>query len=364
MPSASFYAAPPTSSAALEKRSGACNESPRPKAPRTDEAFDELDFLTPRPALHARMRLRTGEEPRHLPLPESAAALTVPVRTIFACDEFTAHDNLSLVVGRDSLAVTAHGTERCQVAFRDVNRCELGGPKDALLTLDILPSTLSASSIEAMCGLPEEPHARTLCLALCFDSERDTRYEKMELLLRHSMRVSFLSENARRALIKHLAQHMAQPIRVRDPPSAPPPPILDLSSPSQETMHTDRSHDQERSPSPLAGRERHTRSQSLAAAKAPDVPVVRYPVLGPRAVTLLTSDVKRFDDDEFFNDTLIEFGLRYLYEQIRASHPALAEDMHLFNSFFYMKLTESRDRTKTYEHVRKWTNRVDMYVGA
>ena len=78
-------------------------------------------------------------------------------------------------------------------------------------------------------------------------------------------------------------------------------------------------------------------------------------------MTLLQCDLERLKEGEYLNDTMIEFGLRYLLERIKQNNPTLVQQIHVFNTFFYHKLTESRDRSKTYEHLRKWTNKVNIF---
>lgn len=89
-------------------------------------------------------------------------------------------------------------------------------------------------------------------------------------------------------------------------------------------------------------------------------------------VTVTYGDRKRLNDDEFLNDTLIEFGLRLarsrsllllissqltvtsfpLYrkamegvkkkDETRADHEKVAPLTHVFNSFFYKKLSSGK----------------------
>ena len=113
---------------------------------------------------------------------------------------------------------------------------------------------------------------------------------------------------------------------------------------------------------PIRYTRERTRLEEQQRKASQSKPILRYPASGPFAVTLLQSDVERLQEGEYLNDTLIEFGLRFLLERIKQREPNLAQQIHVFNTFFYHKLTESRDRSKTYEHVRKWTNKVNMYV--
>jgi len=55
-------------------------------------------------------------------------------------------------------------------------------------------------------------------------------------------------------------------------------------------------------------------SESLELASSPltrnDHRVLEYPIGEPGAVTVTWGDKKRLNDEEFLNDTLIEFGLK------------------------------------------------------
>ncbi|KAE8255616.1 hypothetical protein A4X06_0g347 [Tilletia controversa] len=99
--------------------------------------------------------------------------------------------------------------------------------------------------------------------------------------------------------------------------------------------------------------------------EADDTQILRWPIRGgPGAISLFPSDFAKLDEGEFLNDTLIEFGLKYILDQKRDEGEAgarLAEAMYLYSSFFYKRLSEGKDHLKLYENVRKWTSRVDIF---
>ena len=86
--------------------------------------------------------------------------------------------------------------------------------------------------------------------------------------------------------------------------------------------------------------------------------VAVYPPSGRGAVNLTNGDVARLRPGEFLNDTLIEFGLRYApssfsaslpqlsfrywHEKLTGTNPELAKQVHVFNSFFYKKLSHKK----------------------
>ncbi|KLO09070.1 hypothetical protein SCHPADRAFT_834456, partial [Schizopora paradoxa] len=66
--------------------------------------------------------------------------------------------------------------------------------------------------------------------------------------------------------------------------------------------------------------------------------ILVYPNTGPGAVNVTNGDVMRLDPEQFLNDTLIELGLKMMMHDLRESNPELAEEVHVFSSFFYKKL--------------------------
>jgi Ulp1 family protease len=80
-----------------------------------------------------------------------------------------------------------------------------------------------------------------------------------------------------------------------------------------------------------------------------------YRPLGTGAVNITRGDLERLQPDKYLNDTLIEFGLKYVstdcqapltkdhhhrlwLNDLRDRDPELADQIHLFSSFFYKKL--------------------------
>ncbi|KAI9612628.1 hypothetical protein H4Q26_007785 [Puccinia striiformis f. sp. tritici PST-130] len=74
-----------------------------------------------------------------------------------------------------------------------------------------------------------------------------------------------------------------------------------------------------------------------------------------QSVAITNGDLKRLAEGEFLNDTLIEFGLLWELSEIRKRDPELVTSIHLFNSFFFQKLSGckskevSQYRTTRYE---------------
>jgi len=74
------------------------------------------------------------------------------------------------------------------------------------------------------------------------------------------------------------------------------------------------------------------------------------------------SDLKRLKPEEYLNDTLIEFGLKLWLNDLRGKDPALADQIHVFSSFFYKKLNNRKNPEDGYKSVRKWTSKIDLFT--
>ncbi|KAI1794794.1 hypothetical protein LXA43DRAFT_939951 [Ganoderma leucocontextum] len=121
-------------------------------------------------------------------------------------------------------------------------------------------------------------------------------------------------------------------------------------------------------PSRTYGIERRTTRQSARNARTspspisdPDELLLVYPPTGTGAVNITRGDVKRLDDGQYLNDTLIEFGLKLWLDDLRKSDPETAEQVHVFNSFFYKKLSGKKEFAEAYPSVRKWSSKVDIF---
>ena len=78
------------------------------------------------------------------------------------------------------------------------------------------------------------------------------------------------------------------------------------------------------------------------------------------SVTLTSSDVARIHPGHLFNDSLIDFGLKTLFfgdASIHSDHnPAISDQVHMFYSFFYTKLTKGNPCNGiSYDEVKRWT---------
>ncbi|PIL22925.1 hypothetical protein GSI_15621 [Ganoderma sinense ZZ0214-1] len=121
-------------------------------------------------------------------------------------------------------------------------------------------------------------------------------------------------------------------------------------------------------PTRTYGTERRTTRQSARIARKspspisdPDELLLVYPPTGTGAVNITRGDLKRLDEGQYLNDTLIEFGLKLWLDELRRSDPEKAEQVHVFNSFFYKKLSSKKEVADTYPSVRKWSSKIDIF---
>lgn len=109
----------------------------------------------------------------------------------------------------------------------------------------------------------------------------------------------------------------------------------------------------------------------------PDLVMREWPHDGRTEVIITRGDFYRLEEAEYLNDTLIEFGLKHHWfampgESNGTTQAFTRDDIHIFNSFFYKKLSvrnkpgykeanPNGPSWPAYETVRKWTNKVDVF---
>ena len=396
---ASFYASPTHSTQQSHSQDTLSHDAqPKQTSPNLhnktgDDSRDEIDFLTPATSLHDRMRGKAPSNSSQAHMGPTAAmrrtsALTkcvnVRLRAVFVGQEYASRNEGVEVVAFQTHLTLFHRTTACaKVAFRDVLDTQLGGKEHALIAMSIKQKCSSARAIASLCG----EAALDPCCLYMFVEPNDTSWPLLFDQVRTYTHAEKLTESACMALFEASLRSNTKTLRIPSSPSAhvrKPTPIV-IGERRTAAMEKARS-DESTKPTcatdaaelvrssaltnsitaepahPIRYTRERTRLEVQQRKANQSKPILRYPASGPFAVTLLQSDVERLQEGEYLNDTLIEFGLRYLLERIKQKEPNLAQQIHVFNTFFYHKLTESRDRSKTYEHVRKWTNKVDMYV--
>ncbi|CAO3597888.1 unnamed protein product [Absidia cylindrospora] len=108
-----------------------------------------------------------------------------------------------------------------------------------------------------------------------------------------------------------------------------------------------------------------------------DTVLFTYPINRSKgSITVTVEDMKRLEVDQFLNDSIIDFYLKLLmdsysiangYRNCNAQTRAATENTHIFSSFFYNRLTQgtpvsfSKKKPISYENVRKWTSKIDLF---
>ena len=89
-----------------------------------------------------------------------------------------------------------------------------------------------------------------------------------------------------------------------------------------------------------------------------------YPKTGKKKAMVEWADLERLDEGEFFNDTLIEFYLRYLQHQLELRNPNMAKKIYFFSTFFFKNLTHKGrgQRSSNYDLVINWTRGIDIFT--
>ena len=358
----SFYKSP-TQSRKEKRTNTGFSESQSAKWRRlmhsADDSQDEIDFLTPRPSLHERMR---GKVPKRTPTiqnQDSTVSTCIKLQAVFVSNAYgSTSSGLELVCFQSHMALLHDLAECAKVALRDIQAIQLGGTEHALLALYVSTKSSSARSIASLCG---EIHLDTYAL-LFFVQPNDPEWPALYERLNSCFSAEILNETACCSLYNDAIRSNTKPLHIpgmsqsRQAPRKPTPIMIG----ERREITRSISPAVEDSSSVHQTRARVRSEQSLQEAKETK-PILRYPTSGPFAVTLLQCDLERLKEGEYLNDTMIEFGLRYLLERIKRNDPLLVQQIHVFNTFFYHKLTESRDRSKTYEHLRKWTNKVNIF---
>ena len=133
---------------------------------------------------------------------------------------------------------------------------------------------------------------------------------------------------------------------------------------------------------PAEGRRRSNRLSAQGVGGTPRPtgdqihPVLVYPNEDCKdAITLTNDDVWRLGNEEFLNDSLVDYYLKYIVTTLEDSPEGKAKlsRCHFFNSFFYKRLTECMGKSSGrrgggkspgsgYESVRRWTKNVDIFT--
>ncbi|KAH2375458.1 hypothetical protein KXV98_006609 [Aspergillus fumigatus] len=88
-----------------------------------------------------------------------------------------------------------------------------------------------------------------------------------------------------------------------------------------------------------------------------------YPRFGKKKAEVDGQDLERLRDNEFLNDNLIGFYIRFLEDHLERNNKEVSQRVYFFNSYFFATLT-NLPRGKqgiNYQGVQKWTRNVDIF---
>ncbi|KAE8411745.1 hypothetical protein BDV36DRAFT_305465 [Aspergillus pseudocaelatus] len=87
-----------------------------------------------------------------------------------------------------------------------------------------------------------------------------------------------------------------------------------------------------------------------------------YPRFGKKKAEVDAQDRERLRENEFLNDNLIGFYMRFLEDHLERTNKEVAKRVYFFNSYFFATLTNVKGRRNiNYEGVQKWTRAVDIF---
>jgi sentrin-specific protease 7 len=79
---------------------------------------------------------------------------------------------------------------------------------------------------------------------------------------------------------------------------------------------------------------------------------------GVKRATIYFDDLARLDEEEFLNDSLIDFYMIYLSKTYKLPQ----HKVFFFNTYFYTRLTQNTGRASmNYDNVARWTSKIDVF---
>ncbi|PBK74718.1 cysteine proteinase [Armillaria solidipes] len=106
---------------------------------------------------------------------------------------------------------------------------------------------------------------------------------------------------------------------------------------------------------------RHSDAPPKPPEEEPDELILVYPWGTTGGVNLSKSDLNRLKPGEYLNDNLIELGLKMWHSRLERENPELANEIYVFSSFFYKKLSV-KNADEGYNAVRRWTSKTDIFA--
>ncbi|EGW31200.1 uncharacterized protein SPAPADRAFT_153999, partial [Spathaspora passalidarum NRRL Y-27907] len=97
---------------------------------------------------------------------------------------------------------------------------------------------------------------------------------------------------------------------------------------------------------------------------APFVPDLKYQFPGNKVFTITATDFKTLYNNDWINDTVIDFFIQYEIDQALKANPKLdSNDIYAFNSFFFTKLTHKttpQEAPDYYANIKRWLSKIQL----
>jgi len=108
-------------------------------------------------------------------------------------------------------------------------------------------------------------------------------------------------------------------------------------------------------------RERERELQSVPAVHDKQTEFMRYPPKSPKPVIVTIGDIGRLRPETYLNDSLIDFYLKYVYEELLDE--GQRAEVFCFNQFFFTKLDQAIDEKneKLRLKLAKWTKSKNIF---
>ncbi|KAF9439077.1 hypothetical protein BGZ76_000039 [Entomortierella beljakovae] len=82
-----------------------------------------------------------------------------------------------------------------------------------------------------------------------------------------------------------------------------------------------------------------------------------------KSIVVKAEDSARLEYEGFLNDTMIEFGLKYVQANAEIKNQDLSGQVYIFNTFFYQRLVAKpmKGSANSYDAIKSWTAKVDIF---
>ncbi|PVV01011.1 hypothetical protein BB560_004588 [Smittium megazygosporum] len=130
-----------------------------------------------------------------------------------------------------------------------------------------------------------------------------------------------------------------------------------LQKPSFKTLDVESTNPQKRS-ARIAGKNLNLNPHNDS------VLLFKFPFDSMTSIPVSSQDYTRLGHEEFLNDSLIDFYLRYLMEHLQKTNKKFYDQIFIYSSFFYDLYCKhpKHEPEKRFDSVRKWTSKVDIFA--